>query len=92
LPHRLLRFGGVLELEGPASLEGSADDGPSAAREGVGEVGGVVVVRGASGPWGGPCGPMEMPAVRCIIGSPTGSVTTEIQHSLSSSSPPFSSP
>jgi hypothetical protein len=59
LPHRLLRFGGVLETEGPALLEGNAGGGPSVVREGVSEVGGVVAVRGASGPWGRPRGPME---------------------------------
>jgi hypothetical protein len=33
-------------------------------RDGVGEVGGVVAVRGASDPWGRPRGPMETHAVR----------------------------
>jgi hypothetical protein len=32
-------------------------------REGVGEVGGVVVILGASGPWGWPRGSMEMRTV-----------------------------
>jgi hypothetical protein len=50
LLHRLLRSGGVRKPEGPASLEGSAGGGPDAVREGVGEVGGVMVVLGASGP------------------------------------------
>jgi hypothetical protein len=45
-----MRSDGGLEPEGPASLEGSADGGPGAATEGVGEVGGVVSVRCASGP------------------------------------------
>jgi hypothetical protein len=42
----LLRSGSVLEPEGLASLEGSVGGGPGAAREGVGEVGGVVAVLG----------------------------------------------
>jgi hypothetical protein len=94
LPHELFRSGGVLEPEGPASLEGSADGGPDAAREGVGEVGGVVAVLGASGPWGRPRGLMKMHAVRRITGAPTGPVTTEIWRSSSSSSSslPSSSP
>jgi hypothetical protein len=78
LPHRLLRSGGVPEPEGPSLLEGSACGGPSVAREGVGDVGGMVVVRGASGRWGRPLGPMEMHAVRLIIGAPTGPTTTKI--------------
>jgi hypothetical protein len=49
LPHELLRFGGVPGSKGLASLEGSAGSG-GVARDSVGEVGGVVVVRGASGP------------------------------------------
>jgi hypothetical protein len=93
LSHELLRSGSVPEPEGPASLEGSADGGPAAAREGVGKVGGVVAVLSASGPWGQPIGPMEIHAVRRITGAPTGLVTTEIWRSLSSSSsPPSSSP
>jgi hypothetical protein len=40
LPHGLFRSGGILELDGPTSLEGSDGSGPSAVREGVGEVGG----------------------------------------------------
>jgi hypothetical protein len=59
--------------------------------KGVGEVGSVVVVHGASGPWGQSREPMEMCVVRCITGAPTGPVTTEMQH-LPSSSPPSSSP
>jgi hypothetical protein len=50
LRHELFRSDGVLEPEGPASLEGSVGGGSSMVREGVGEVGGVVAVRGASGP------------------------------------------
>jgi hypothetical protein len=37
----------------------------------------LVVVLGASGPWGWSLGPMEMRAVRRITGAPTGPVTTE---------------
>jgi hypothetical protein len=85
LPHVLLRSGGVPEPEGPASLEGSVGIGPNMAREGVSEVGGVVTVRGVSGPWGRPRGPMEMHAVRCITGAPTGPVITELRPSSSSS-------
>jgi hypothetical protein len=36
-------------------------------RKGVGEVGSVVVILGANGPWGQPRGPMEMRAVRRIV-------------------------
>jgi hypothetical protein len=78
LSHRLFRSDGVTEPEGPAPLEGSAGSGPGVAREGVGEVGGVVVVCGASGPWGWSHGPMEIHVVRCIVGVRTGPVTTEI--------------
>jgi hypothetical protein len=85
LPHKLFRSGGIPESEGPASLEGSAG-GVGAAREGVSEVGVVVVVRGTSGPWGRPRGPMEICAVQCIVGAPTGSVTTVMQRVMSSSS------
>jgi hypothetical protein len=72
LPHRLSSTGGDPEPEGLASLEGSTGGGPGAAREGVDELGGMVEVRGASGPWGRPLGPMEIHAVRRIIGGPTG--------------------
>jgi hypothetical protein len=72
MPHILLRSDGVPEPEGPASLEGSADGGPGATREVVGEVGGVVTVCGASGPWGRPRGPMEMRVVQRIDDAPTG--------------------
>jgi hypothetical protein len=78
LSHGFLRSDDVLEPEGPTSLEGSVGGGPGVAREGVGEVGGVVVVFGASGPWGRPLGPMEMHAIRRITGAPTRPVTTEI--------------
>jgi hypothetical protein len=60
--------------------------------KGVSEVGSVVAVRGANGPWAQPCGPMEMHAVRRITGAPMGPVTTEMRNLSSSSSPPFSSP
>jgi hypothetical protein len=63
LPHVLFKSSGVPEPEWPASLQGSADGGPSVVREGVGEVGGVVVILGASGPWGWPRGSMEMRTV-----------------------------
>jgi hypothetical protein len=106
LPHGLFRSGSVLEPEGPASLEGSvgSSEGPASLegsvgsslgtmREGVVEVGGVVAVRGASGPWGPPLRPMKMHAVRHIAGAPMGLMTTEIWCSSSSSSPsPSSSP
>jgi hypothetical protein len=85
-----VRSDSVTEPERPASLEGSAGDGPDAAREGVGEVGGLVVVLGANGPWGRPRGPMEMRAVRRIASAPTGPTITEMQRSSSSSSPPSS--
>jgi hypothetical protein len=93
LPHGLFRSGSVLEPEGPASLEGSAGSSLGTMREGVVEVGGVVAVRGASGPWGPPLRPMKMHAVRHIPGAPMGLMTTEIWCSSSSSSPsPSSSP
>jgi hypothetical protein len=88
LLHRLLRTGGVLEPEGPASLEGNAGSGSDAAREGVGEVGSVVPIRGDSGPWGQPRGPMELCVVWWNGGAPMGLVTTVMQCSSSSSSPP----
>jgi hypothetical protein len=92
LPHRLFRSGGVQETKGPTSLEGSAGGGPAVAREGVGEVGSVVVVCGASGPWSRPCGLMDMCAIRCITDAPMEPMTTEIRCLSSSSSPPSSSP
>jgi hypothetical protein len=91
VPHGLLRFGGVPEFEGPGSLEGSAGGGPDVVREGVGEVGSVVMVRGASGPWGRPREPMEMCAIRRIAGALVGPVTTKMRRS-SPSSPSSSSP
>jgi hypothetical protein len=61
LPHRLKRSGDVPEPDGPVLIDGSAGGGGTA-RDGVGEVGGVVV-RGASSPWGRPRGPMEILAI-----------------------------
>jgi hypothetical protein len=58
LPHILNRSDGAPEPDGPASIDGSADGGGTV-REGVGEVGGMVVL-GVSGPWGQPRGPMEI--------------------------------
>jgi hypothetical protein len=69
LPHGLFSSGGRPNSEGPASLEGSAC---GAARDSVDEVGDVVPVCGASGPWGRPHGPMEIRAARHIAGAPTG--------------------
>jgi hypothetical protein len=63
LPHGLSSTDGDPEPEGPTSLEGSADGGLGVVREGVGELSGVVAVRGASGPWGRPLRPMEIDAV-----------------------------
>jgi hypothetical protein len=60
LPHGLSSTSGDPEPEGPASLEGSTDGGPGTVREGVSELGGVVAVRGVSGPWGRPLRPMEI--------------------------------
>jgi hypothetical protein len=87
LLHGLLRSGGVAEPEGPASLDESADNSPDTMREGVGEVGGMVVVHGASDPWGRPRGLIEMHAIWRITDTPTGPVTTEMWRSSSSSSP-----
>jgi hypothetical protein len=90
LPHGLNSSGGVPEPDGPASGDGSVGgDGGGVAR--VGEVGGVVSVYGASGPWGRPRGPMEMCAVQRITGAPMGPETTVMRHSSSSSSLPSSS-
>jgi hypothetical protein len=58
-----LEIGGVPEPEGPASLEGSAEGGPDVMSEGISDVGSMVVVHGASGPWVRPHGLMEMHAV-----------------------------
>jgi hypothetical protein len=52
LPHGLNRSGGIPEPDGLALVDGSVDGG-GVARDGAGEVG-VMVVRGASGPWVGP--------------------------------------
>jgi hypothetical protein len=49
LPHRLLRSGGTPESEGQDSLEGSVGGG-GATRDGVGKVGSMMAVRGASDP------------------------------------------
>jgi hypothetical protein len=82
LLHALLISGGVPESEGLASLEGSVGSGGGTTREGVGEVGGVVTVHGASGPLGRPRGPMEMCAVHRITGAPMGPVTVVMRCSL----------
>jgi hypothetical protein len=92
LPHRLNRSGGVPEPDRPTSGDGSTDDGGGVARDGVGEVGGMVVVCGTSGPWGQPRGLTEMRVIRRITGAPMGLVTTMIRHSSFSSSSPSSSP
>jgi hypothetical protein len=76
LPHELFRSSNVPEPDGPASIDGSAD-GRGATREGVDEVGGVVVL-GTSGPWGRPRGPMEILAVRRVNDACTRPVTIEI--------------
>jgi hypothetical protein len=78
LLHKLLRSGSIPKPEGPALLEGSASGDPGVVREGVSEVGDVVVVRGASSPWVRPLGPMEMHVIWRIVGAPTGPVTTKI--------------
>jgi hypothetical protein len=70
LPHGLNRFDGVLGTNGPASIDGSAGS-RGTARDGVGEVGGMVV-HGASGPWGRPRGQMEILATRRTAGAPMG--------------------
>jgi hypothetical protein len=56
--------------------------------EGVNEVGGVVAVCGASGPWSWPRGPIEIRTIRRITDAPTGPVTTVMRRPSSSSSPP----
>jgi hypothetical protein len=68
LTHRLNSSTGVPEPDGPASTDGSTYGGGSGAArvDDVGEDDGVESVRGASGPWGRPCGPTEMHAVRWI--------------------------
>jgi hypothetical protein len=85
LSHRLNRSGSIPEPDGPASVDGSTGGG-GAMREGVSEVGDVVVL-GVSGPWGRPHGPLEILAVRRVNGACTRLVTTEIRHGSSSSSP-----
>jgi hypothetical protein len=86
LSHEFLRSGGIPESEGPALFEGSAGGG-GATNNGVNEVGSVMVVRGPSGPWGRPRGPMEILVVRHIANAPTRLVTTVIRWASSSSSP-----
>jgi hypothetical protein len=61
LSHRLNRSGSMPGSDGSASVDGSADGG-GVARDGVSEVGGVVV-HGAGGPWGRPRGLIEILAV-----------------------------
>jgi hypothetical protein len=80
----------VPEPNKPASVDGSAGGGAAKVDE-VGEGGGDGSVRGASGPWGRPLGPMVMRAIRRVTNAPTGPVTTVIRHS-SASSLPSSSP
>jgi hypothetical protein len=63
LPQGLNSFGSVPEPYGPTSGDGSTNGGGSGAAR-VGEDGGGVSVRGASGPWGWPHGPMKMHAIR----------------------------
>jgi hypothetical protein len=64
LPHGFVRSGGVLDPDRPASLGGGAGAG-GAAREGVSEAGGMVVLA-ASGPWGRPRGPMIIFIIRQV--------------------------
>jgi hypothetical protein len=66
LPHGLNRSGDVLEPDGLASGDGSTggDDGGVARVSEVGEDGGEGSVRGASGPWGQPLGPMVIRVIR----------------------------
>jgi hypothetical protein len=63
LPHGLSTTSGDPEPEGLTSLDGSTGGEPGAAREGIGELGGVVAVRGASSPWGRALGLMEIRAI-----------------------------
>jgi hypothetical protein len=67
LSHELNRFGGAPEPDGPTLVDESAGSGGTM-REGVGKVGGVVVL-GTSGPCGRPCGPMEILAVLRVTGA-----------------------
>jgi hypothetical protein len=76
LPHKLNRSDSIPKLNGSASIDGS-EGGGGMARDGVGEVGDMVV-RGASGPWDQLHGPMEILAVQRITGASVRLVTTEI--------------
>jgi hypothetical protein len=67
LSNELNRSGSAPKPDEPASVDGSTDD-RGAMREGVGEVGGVVVL-GAGGPWGRPHGSMEILTVRQVSGA-----------------------
>jgi hypothetical protein len=94
LPHKLNRSDDVPEPDRPASVDESAGGGGGgAARVGeIGEGGDDDSVRGTSGPWVRPLGPMVMCAVRRTAGAPTGPVTTMMRRSSASSSLPSSSP
>jgi hypothetical protein len=78
LPHRLNRSGGVPESDGPTSVDGSAGGGGAARVGEVSEGDSDDSVRGASGPWGQPLGPMVMRVVRRTASAPMGPVTTVI--------------
>jgi hypothetical protein len=90
LSHGLNRSGGVPGSNGSASFDGGASGGGTA-RDSVGEVGGVVVVRSANDPWGQPRGPMEILTIRHIAGTPTRPVTTVMRQTPSSYSSPSTS-
>jgi hypothetical protein len=90
LSHGLNSSDGVSEPDSPASGDESVGGGSGGAAR-VSEDGGVISVRGASGPWGQPHGPLEMCAARQIANAPTGPVTTMMLLSSSSSSLPSSS-
>jgi hypothetical protein len=95
LPHELNRSCGVSEPDGPTLVDGSIDSGGGGGVARVGEVGegsGDGSIRGTSGPWGRPLGPMVMRAIRWTADTPTGPVTTVIRRSSTSSSLPSSSP
>jgi hypothetical protein len=47
----------------------------------IDEGGGDGSVRGTSGPWDQPLGPMVIHATRQIVGAPTGPLTTVMWHS-----------
>jgi hypothetical protein len=68
------------------STDGSGGGGAARVSE-VGEGSSDASVRGASGPWGQPLGPMVMRAVRWTASTPTGLVTTVIRRSSASSLP-----